>query len=153
MVKTIIVGVRNIRGEMNIAPGKPLNVLFRNGSEQDKSRLDSYRTFLSKLAKLESIEWLEAGQEAPMSATALAGKMEILIPMAGLIDVEQEMARLNKEKEKLEKEQQRISSKLSNKNFTDKAPEAVVNKEKEKLEEVESTLGKVAEQIKQLEAL
>lgn len=152
-LKTIIVGVRNIRGEMNIAPGKPLNVLFRNGSEQDKSRLDSYRTFLSKLAKLESIEWLEAGQEAPMSATALAGKMEILIPMAGLIDVEQEMARLNKEKEKLEKEQQRISSKLSNKNFTDKAPEAVVNKEKEKLEEVESTLGKVAEQIKQLEAL
>lgn len=152
-LKTIIVGVRNIRGEMNIAPGKPLNVLFRNGSEQDKSRLDSYRTFLSKLAKLESIEWLEAGQEAPMSATALAGKMEILIPMAGLIDVEQEMARLNKEKEKLEKEQQRISGKLSNKNFTDKAPEAVVNKEKEKLEEVESTLSKVAEQINQLEAL
>ncbi|AUD79282.1 valine--tRNA ligase [Kangiella profundi] len=152
-LKTIIVGVRNIRGEMNIAPGKPLNVLFRNGSEQDKTRLDSYRTFLSKLAKLESIEWLEAGQEAPMSATALAGKMEILIPMAGLIDVEQEMARLIKEKEKLEKEQQRISGKLSNKNFTDKAPEAVVNKEKEKLEEVESTLGKVAEQIKQLEAL
>ncbi|WP_018624428.1 valine--tRNA ligase [Kangiella aquimarina] len=152
-LKTIIVGVRNIRGEMNIAPGKPLNVLFRNGSKQDKSRLDSYRTFLSKLAKLDSIEWLEAGQEAPMSATALAGKMEILIPMAGLIDVEQEMARLNKEKEKLEKEQQRISGKLSNKNFTDKAPEAVVNKEKEKLEEVESTLGKVAEQIKQLEAL
>lgn len=152
-LKTIIVGVRNIRGEMNIAPGKPLNVLFRNGSEQDKSRLDSYRTFLSKLAKLESIEWLEAGQEAPMSATALAGKMEILIPMAGLIDVEQEMARLNKEKEKLEKEQQRISGKLSNKNFTDKAPEAVVDKEKEKLEEVESTLNKVAEQIKQLESL
>ncbi|MBD3652721.1 valine--tRNA ligase [Kangiella sp.] len=152
-LKTIIVGVRNIRGEMNIAPGKPLNVLFRNGSEQDKSRLASYRTFLSKLAKLESIEWLEAGQEAPMSATALAGKMEILIPMAGLIDVEQEMARLGKEKEKLEKEQQRISGKLSNKNFTDKAPEAVVNKEKEKLEEVESTLNKVAEQIKQLESL
>ncbi|MBD3667867.1 MAG: valine--tRNA ligase, partial [Kangiella sp.] len=152
-LKTIIVGVRNIRGEMNIAPGKPLNVLFRNGSEQDKSRLDSYRTFLSKLAKLESIEWLEAGQEAPMSATALAGKMEILIPMAGLIDVEQEITRLNKEKEKLEKEQQRISGKLSNKNFTDKAPEAVVNKEKEKLEDVESTLAKVAEQIKQLEAL
>lgn len=152
-LKTIIVGVRNIRGEMNIAPGKPLNVLFRNGSEQDKSRLASYRTFLSKLAKLESIEWLEAGQEAPMSATALAGKMEILIPMAGLIDVEQEMARLGKEKEKLEKEQQRISGKLSNKNFTDKAPEAVVNKEKEKLEEVESTLDKVAEQIKQLESL
>ncbi|HEY9030741.1 MAG TPA: valine--tRNA ligase [Kangiella sp.] len=152
-LKTIIVGVRNIRGEMNIAPGKPLTVLFRNGSTQDKTRLDSYQNFLSKLAKLESIEWLQTGQEAPMSATALAGKMEILIPMAGLIDVEQEMARLNKEKEKLEKEQQRISGKLSNKNFTDKAPEAVVSKEKEKLEEVESTLSKVAEQMNQLESL
>ncbi|ACV27237.1 valine--tRNA ligase [Kangiella koreensis] len=152
-LKKIIVGVRNIRGEMNIAPGKPLTVLFRNGSEQDKTRLESYQNFLSKLAKLESIEWLQAGQEAPMSATALAGKMEILIPMAGLIDVEQEMARLNKEKEKLGKEQQRISGKLSNKNFTDKAPEAVVNKEKEKLEDIESTLSKVAEQMKQLESL
>ncbi|MCW9029102.1 MAG: valine--tRNA ligase, partial [Kangiella sp.] len=152
-LKTIIVGVRNIRGEMNIAPGKPLKVLFRNGSEQDKTRLENYQNFLSKLAKLESTEWLQAGQEAPMSATALAGKMEILIPMAGLIDVDQEMTRLNKEIEKLGKEQQRISGKLSNKNFTNKAPEAVVNKEKEKLEDIESTLSKVAEQIKQLESL
>jgi len=79
--------------------------------------------------------------------------MEILIPMAGLIDVEQAMERLTKEKEKLEKEHQRIQGKLSNKNFTDKAPEAVVNKEKAKLEDVESTLHKVIEQIGQLKSL
>ncbi|WP_223669657.1 valine--tRNA ligase [Kangiella shandongensis] len=152
-LKKVIVGVRNIRGEMNIAPGKPLDVMFRNGSESDKARLEANKTFLSKLAKLESTQWLEAGEEAPMSATALAGDMEILIPMAGLIDVEQELARLDKESEKLEKDLQRISGKLNNPNFTDKAPEAVVEKERGKLAEVESTIKKIEEQRTQLKAL
>ncbi|NVJ66775.1 MAG: valine--tRNA ligase [Gammaproteobacteria bacterium] len=152
-LKSVIVGIRNIRGEMNIAPGKPLNALFRNGSAQDQSRLNDYKNFLGKLAKLESTQWLEATDEAPMSATALAGDMEILIPMAGLIDVEQEVARLNKELDKLNKEQARISGKLSNPNFTDKAPEAVVAKEKAKLAEVEATIGKLNEQIESLKNL
>ena len=152
-LKKVIVGVRNIRGEMNIAPGKPLDVLFRNGSDSDKERLEGNKTFLSKLAKLESIQWLESGDEAPMSATALAGNMEILIPMAGLIDVEQELARLDKEAEKLNKDFQRISGKLNNPNFTDKAPEAVVEKEKGKLADVESTLKKIEEQRQQLKEL
>ena len=152
-LKKVIVGVRNIRGEMNIAPGKPLDVLFRNGSDSDKERLEGNKTFLSKLAKLESIQWLESGDEAPMSATALADDMEILIPMAGLIDVEQELARLDKEAEKLNKDFQRISGKLNNPNFTDKAPEAVVEKEKGKLAEVESTLKKIEEQRQQLKEL
>ncbi|AOE50282.1 valine--tRNA ligase [Kangiella sediminilitoris] len=152
-LKKVIVGVRNIRGEMNIAPGKPLDVMFRNGSESDKDRLEANKTFLSKLAKLDSIQWLEAGESAPMSATALAGDMEILIPMAGLIDVEQELARLDKEAEKLEKDLQRISGKLNNPNFTDKAPEAVVEKERGKLAEVESTIKKIEEQRAQLKAL
>lgn len=152
-LKKVIVGVRNIRGEMNIAPGKPLDVMFKNGSDVDKQRLNHNKTFLSKLAKLASIQWLESGEEAPMSATALAGDMEILIPMAGLIDVEQELARLDKEAEKLDKELQRIAGKLKNPNFTDKAPEAVVEKEKSKLAEVESTIAKIKEQQTQLKAL
>ncbi len=152
-LKTIIVGIRNIRGEMNIAPGKPLNALFKNGSEQDQHRLNNYSNFLSKLAKLETTQWLNADDSAPMSATALAGNMEILIPMAGLIDVEQEMLRLAKESEKLNKEQARISGKLSNANFTDKAPAAVVEKEKAKLEDIETALAKVKEQIESLKEL
>ncbi len=152
-LQTVIVAIRNIRGEMNIASGKPLNALFKNGSDQDKARLENYKNFLSKLAKLGTIQWLASGEEAPMSATALAGKMEILIPMAGLIDVEQEVTRLTKEIEKLSKEQGRISGKLSNANFTDKAPEAVVAKERSKLEEVESTLTKIQQQISELKSL
>ncbi|WP_376707946.1 valine--tRNA ligase [Kangiella sp. TOML190] len=152
-LKKVIIGVRNIRGEMNIAPGKPLQALFRNGSEQDQQRLELYANFLSKLAKLESTQWLNAGDQAPMSATALAGEMEILIPMAGLIDVEQEMARLSKELEKVSKEQARISGKLANPNFVDKAPAAVVDKEKAKLSEVESKLSKINEQLASLDNL
>ncbi len=152
-LKTIIVGIRNIRGEMNIAPGKPLNALFKHGSEQDQHRLNNYSNFLSKLAKLETTQWLNADESAPLSATALAGNMEILIPMAGLIDVEQEMLRLAKESEKLNKEQARISGKLSNANFSDKAPAAVVEKEKAKLEEIETALAKVKEQIESLKEL
>ncbi len=152
-LKTVIVGIRNIRGEMNIAPGKPINSLFKNGSVQDKERLNAYTNFLGKLAKLESIKWVQDDETTPMSATALAGQMEILIPMAGLIDVEQEMSRLTKEIEKLTKEQSRISGKLSNPNFTDKAPEAVVAKERAKLEEIESTLSKINEQIQSLKTL
>ncbi len=152
-LKTVIVGIRNIRGEMNIAPGKPINSLFKNGSVQDKERLNAYTNFLGKLAKLESIKWVQADETTPMSATALAGQMEILIPMAGLIDVEQEMSRLAKEIEKLAKEQSRISGKLSNSNFTDKAPEAVVAKERAKLEDIESTLSKINEQIQSLKTL
>ncbi|GAA3912367.1 valine--tRNA ligase [Litoribacillus peritrichatus] len=149
-LKGIIDGVRNIRGEMNISPTKPLNLLFRNGSDEDKQRLDDNENFLRALAKLESIEWLEAGQEAPMSATQLVGQMEVLVPMAGLIDKEAEVGRLTKEIEKLEKDIQRVSGKLNNEKFVSKAPEAVVAKEKAKLEEMSTAVKQLSEQMEKI---
>jgi len=146
-LKGVIVGVRNIRGEMNIAPSKALDLLFRNGSEDDKQRLDNNETFLKALAKLETITWLNEGDEAPMSATQLVGQMEVLVPMAGLIDKDAEIARLNKELEKLQKEIGKISGKLNNENFVSKAPEAVVAKEKAKLEEMSAASSKLNEQM------
>lgn len=150
-VKQVIVGVRNIRGEMNISPAKAVPLIMHNGSETDKRRYEDNQNFLMSLAKLESIDWKNAGDTLPVAATALVGNMDLLIPMAGLIDVNAEKARLNKEVEKLSKEQQRISGKLSNANFVDKAPEAVVAKEKEKLAEVESALNKLKAQVAQLD--
>ena len=102
-VKGVIIGIRNIRGEMNIAPGKALPVFFKNGDATDKLRLDENRQYLIKLAKLEDIQWLEADEEAPASSTALVGAMELHVPMAGLIDKEAENARLSKEIDKLKK--------------------------------------------------
>ncbi|MEE4244460.1 MAG: class I tRNA ligase family protein, partial [Kangiellaceae bacterium] len=152
-VKQVVVGVRNIRGEMDISPKKAVPVILVNGNADDQRRLEQNRSFLMSLANIESIGWHAPGDELPMSATALVGAMELLIPMAGLIDVEAEKARLNKEVEKLSKEQARIAGKLSNPNFADRAPEAVVAKEKEKLAEVESALTKLQEQLTQLASL
>jgi valyl-tRNA synthetase len=131
---------------MNISPGKMLPVYFNNGSPQDKQRLENNQQFLSKLAKLDSVTWLNQGEEAPMSATALVGDMEILVPMAGLIDKDAELARLNKEAEKLQKELIKVKGKLNNEKFVSKAPEEVVAKEKSRLEEMETTLSKLNQQ-------
>ncbi|WP_448553358.1 valine--tRNA ligase [Thalassotalea montiporae] len=152
-VKQFIVAIRNIRGEMDIAPSKPLPVLLTNVSAEDQRRLDDNEQFLSSLAKLESIQVLSDASEAPASASAVIGEMTVLIPMAGLIDKDAELARLSKGIEKLEKDVQRVKGKLSNENFVGKAPEAVIEKEKAKLAEAESTLAKMLEQKAQIEAL
>ncbi len=140
-VKQLVIAIRTIRGEMGISPAKPIPVYLSNGSEQDQKKMQSQQQFLKTLAKLESIHWLEKGETAPVSATALAGNMEILIPMQGLIDKDAELARLDKELQKLNQEHGRIAGKLSNPGFTEKAPAAVVEKERLKLEKIEPALA------------
>ena len=145
-LKHVIVGIRNIRGEMNISPATELTVLLKNGSEQDKTRLDENRQFLTKLAKLSEIRWLEVTEEAPVAATALVGDLEILVPMSGLIDQDAELARLAKEAEKLAKDLSRLTGKLNNASFIEKAPADVVAKEREKMLALENALSKLQAQ-------
>ena len=145
-LKGVIVGIRNIRGEMNIPPGKELAILLKNGGEEDKRRLTENAPYLRKLAKLAEITWLEVDEEAPVAATALVGELEILVPMAGLIDKEAELARLAREVEKLDKDLKRVQGKLSNSSFVDKAPAAVVEKEREKMQAQQQALQKLQEQ-------
>ncbi len=152
-VMDFIIGVRKIRSGMNIAPGKPLPVMLDNTSTQDRVRVENNNAFLRSLAKLESITLLGDGEEAPESATALVGEMKLLVPMAGLIDKEAELARLGKEIDRLEKEVQRLNGKLSNDSFVGKAPEAVVQKEREKLAEARSSLDSFMEQKRRIEGL
>ena len=137
-LKGFIVGIRNIRGELNIGQSKPLEVLLRNTSKDDQSRLEHNKTFLMSLAKLSSIKVLGQDEEAPMSTTQLVGDMEVLVPMAGLVDKEAEIKRLTKEIEKLAKEVQRFEGKLNNERFVSNAPAEVVAKEKAKLEDAKS---------------
>jgi valyl-tRNA synthetase len=145
-LKGVIVGIRNIRGEMNIPPGKELTVLLRNGSEQDKSRLQQNAPFLRKLARLDRTDWLETGEAAPFSATALVGELEILVPMAGLVDRDAELARLAREIDKLAKELARVRGKLGNASFVERAPPEVVAKERDKLAAQQQALEKLQEQ-------
>jgi valyl-tRNA synthetase len=152
-VRGIIDGVRNIRGEMNIAPGKPIPVLLKRGSAADQARLASNSQFLTKLAKLESITWLDGGTEAPLSATALVGELEVLVPMAGLIDKDAELARLNKELGRLQGEVKRLGGKLGNAKFVDKAPAQVIEKERAKLRDAETATSTLQQQVAKIEAI
>ncbi|MDH5784047.1 MAG: valine--tRNA ligase [Chromatiales bacterium] len=152
-VMEFIVGVRKIRSGMNIKPSKPLPILLQNGSAQDMAWLDANEAFIASLAKTESITWLADGDEAPDAATSLVGEMKLLVPMAGLIDKEAELARLSKEIDKLEGEVKRTEGKLNNEKFVGKAPEAVVQKERDKLAEAKSSLASLLEQKAKIERL
>ncbi len=152
-LQAVILGVRNIRGEMNISPAKDLPVLFKNGSMEDQQRLQNNQQFLKKLASLESVTWLNAGDAEPMSATALVGSMEILVPMAGIIDKDAEIARLTKESTKLEMNITSTEAKLSNEAFVAKAPEAVVAAERARVAEHKIAVEKLREQIQKIRAL
>ncbi|SHF82926.1 valyl-tRNA synthetase [Modicisalibacter ilicicola DSM 19980] len=152
-LKGVIVAVRNVRAEMNIAPGKQLDVLLTKGDDSDRRRLSHNRLFLAKLAKLSSIDWLDDPAQAPLSATQLVGDMEVLVPMADLIDKESELARLAKELDKQDKFIAGVEKKLSNESFIAKAPAEVVEKERAKLTEARASRSVLAEQQAKIGAL
>lgn len=149
-IKGIITAIRNIRGEMTISPAKAIPVFLHGGTKFDKERLEEYRPYLQKLAKLASIQWLAVGEELPATATQLYGAIEILVPMAGLIDVDAERTRLEKEINKLESGMKAVSAKLNNKKFMANAPDAVVEKERSKAEQMTAALNALQEKLSQL---
>jgi len=145
-VKQLMLGVRQIRGEMKISMAKRIDVILANANGEDLRRLNDNAPLLNKLAKFESVKVLAAGEQAPMSATALVGDMQVLVPMAGLIDKEAELARLDKEIQRLEGEAKRVGGKLANEGFVAKAPAEVLEKERAKLAEAEQALANLVEQ-------
>ncbi|MGD2084391.1 MAG: class I tRNA ligase family protein, partial [Chromatiales bacterium] len=152
-VMQLILSVRRIKGEMNIAPARPVPILLSHASEQDRDRLGASRRYLDFLARTESVDVLEEGEDGPESATGLVGGMKVLVPMAGLIDKEAELARLGKETAKLAADLDRIRKKLANPNFVEKAPSEVVAKERGRLEEQEGALARLDEQAQRIRAL
>ena len=152
-VKQLMLGVRQIRGEMKISMAKRIDIIVANASAEDQRRLADFEPLLNKLAKLESVRVLAAGEEAPMSATTLVGEMEVLVPMAGLIDKDAELARLDKEIARLDGEVKRVGGKLANEGFVAKAPAEVLEKERAKLAEAEQALSKMVEQRGKIAAL
>jgi valyl-tRNA synthetase len=152
-MKSFVLGIRNIRGEMDIAPSKPLSVLLRNASPKDWQRLQTTKAFLGSIARLDNINLLEPDESAPASATALVGEMEILIPMAGLIDKEAELARIARALDKLQKDYERTQGKLANEKFVSNAPADVIEKEQAKLADFSMQIGKLQEQKATITAL
>jgi valyl-tRNA synthetase len=152
-VKGIVTAIRTIRGEMNVPPSKKIAVFVSGGSAVTQIQVTDNSTFLKKLASLESIDYLQSDTDAPLSATALFGEVKILVPMAGIIDKHAELARLEREIDKLKKEVERVQSKLNNPAFTDKAPADVVQKEQDKLTGYAQAISQLTEQQAKIAAL
>ncbi|MDA5544879.1 MULTISPECIES: valine--tRNA ligase [Yersinia] len=152
-IKQTIIAVRNIRAEMNIAPGKPLEVMLRGANAEAQRRVLENQSFIQSLARLSSLTLLADGDKGPVSVTKLVEGAEVLIPMAGLIDKATELERLAKEVAKLEAEIERIESKLSNEGFVARAPEAVVAKERERMAACAEAKQKLIEQQATIAAL
>ncbi len=150
-LQAAVLGIRQIRGEMNISPRKPLSIILENTSENDLSVLENNNALLKTMAQLDDISILKDGEQAPESAVALIGEMKVNIPLAGLIDVDAEIARINKLIETANKEIARSAGKLKNERFVSSAPEAVVNKEKGNLAANEHKLEELKEQLHKLE--
>jgi valyl-tRNA synthetase len=152
-VRQFILGIRQIRGEMDIPPGKPLPVVLQNSGPLDQQRADRFSNLLQRVGRVESVAMLAESDEPPASATALLGNMRLLVPMQGLIDVDAERSRLGKQRERLGSDLERSRSKLSNDNFVNNAPADVVAKERKRAAELEQTLAQLAEQLEKLASL
>ncbi len=152
-IMSFILGVRKIRSSMNIAPGKPLPVLLQGGGDTERRRAEENRSYLVRLARLASIDWLADDAQAPEAATAVVGDMKLFIPMAGLIDKDAELARLAKETAKLEQGLAIIEKKLANPDYVDKAPSHVVARDRQRAGEMRTALEKLREQQARIEAL
>jgi len=152
-LKKVVTGIRNIRGEMDISPAKKIPVFFAKGSEDDRSRLDKFSGLLEFLIRPEALTWLDDDKEKPLSATALVGDMELLVPMAGLIDKDSELNRLDKEIQRKQKDREKTTGKINNPDFLNKAPEDVVQKERDKLKALDSALKNLGEQRARIAAI
>jgi len=152
-LQTFILGIRQIRGEMNIPPSKPLPCFVQNISQTDEKYLQDNANILNSLAKIDTIQTLSNDENAPESATALVGEMKVLIPLAGLIDKDQEIARLTKEIEKLDKQKMQFEGKLNNEKFVSGAPKAIVDVERERLASTLSAISDLNEQLDKISNL
>jgi valyl-tRNA synthetase len=151
--KSFIESVRRIRSEMDIKPSKALPVLLNNWTEENQRVFNSCQREIMSLAKLEDVTWLNKDEVAPESATGLVGEMQILIPLAGLIDKEAETARLNREIEKINKQLQGVMGRLNNPSFADKAPPNVVAQVQQQADEQHAALKQLQEQLAKIAAM
>ena len=152
-IQEVVTGVRTIRGEMNIEPGKPLPLLLQNLSTQDHGYLKENTTTLSQLARLEMITLLGDEEEAPESATALVGRMKVLVPLGSVIDAGAEIKRLDKEIDRVTHEINRVKGKLDNPHFIEKAPPEIVSKERQRQSELENRLDDLKSQYQRIQSL
>ncbi|MCC5868118.1 MAG: valine--tRNA ligase [Gammaproteobacteria bacterium] len=150
-LQSFILGIRQIRGEMDIAPGRALPVVIEDAGSGDRERIGRYGDMLRQIARLERIEILDPGSPPPAgSAVAVLGQLKVHVPLAGLIDVAAEVARLDRQRVKVSADLARSEAKLANPGFRDRAPAEVVAKEQARTEEWHTLMRELEQQIARL---
>jgi valyl-tRNA synthetase len=152
-VMDFILGVRQIRGEMDIAPSRKLDVLLQNAQLADIEYSNRNLPYLVRMAGIAPPQTLPAGQAAPISAVALLGSLEILVPMAGLIEPAAELDRLAKRQRKTQGDLAKLEGKLANAEFARNAPPDVVAKDRLRAAELRTEIGQLNAQVARVNAL
>ncbi len=152
-LQKVISGLRQVRSESGISPARAIPLLCSTTKPKDQQLWLQYSSYITALAKLTSVEWLNNNDNLPACATAIVEQLEMHIPLAEVIDKKQELARLDKELQKLDKELQKCRQKLDNPNYINKAPAPVVAQEQERLKATENTITKLRAHYERIVAL
>ena len=142
--KTMVSALRRVRSELNVPPSRQVRLLLQAGQDADRARVERFASQLRFLLKLESIDWLAGDAQTPPAAAAIVGELKLLVPLEGLVDLDAERARLDKEIARVSSEKEKSETKLSK--FTDKVPAAVVEQERVRLADWNSQLAGLQEQ-------
>ncbi|OOX17152.1 valine--tRNA ligase [Xanthomonas campestris pv. azadirachtae] len=145
-LKSMVSALRRVRSELNVPPSKQVRLLLQAGTADDRPRVARFASQLSFLLKLESIDWLDAGQDTPPSAAAIVGELTLLVPLEGLVDMDAERTRLDKEIRRVEGEIGKCNCKLGSATFVQNAPAAVVEQERARLNDWTTQLTGLREQ-------
>jgi valyl-tRNA synthetase len=154
-MQQFILAVRQIRGEMDIAPSRKIPLLLQNAPARERALVDKHLSYLARLAGLESVKVLERADAAPEAATAILGDLTLLVPMAGLIDPKAETERLTKRIAKNDSDLGKLKAKLGNENFVRNAPPLVVAADRARMADLETqnaNLGQQLERVRRLSA-
>jgi valyl-tRNA synthetase len=150
LLMDIITSIRNIRGEMRIPPSSKLQVLISASDTRSKNIVEKGKDYIINMANLDDLTVAVNLVEPKGVATGVVGSTRIFIPLAGIVDIAGEKARLEKEIAKVEKDLQQCSKKLANRDFCEKAAEAVIKKEEEKLKEFKERHSALENALKKL---
>ncbi len=148
--KNVLSGVRRIRSEMNISPARTIPLLLADGDAGDRTRVAKFAAQISFLARTEVPQWVGSGGAEPAAAAAVVGGLRVLIPLAGLIDLGAEKARLAKEISRIEVEIKKCEGKLGNASFVANAPAEVVAQERQRISDWNQQINTLREQAQKL---
>ena len=149
-LKAFVMGVRQIRGEMSIAPGRRLPALLAGATDLDRARVRRHGPLLKSLARLDEIGFVDSADEVAGAATALVGRMTVLVPLAGLVDMAAERARLGKQIQRASEDRRHSERKLANPQFIANAPAAVVERERQRAVALDERLEQLNERLSRL---